>query len=148
MADRPPLADLAALVKKIGYTPSGAEATRATDVLCEASELIRDEADLTWLNADESAVVDVPPRIERICIAVAYRGFDNARALLQKTMGDASQTWDRTGVGGGEGVYLTDAEKRAVVKAAGGTGFTAVTMVSPYSGDLVDDAFLVSLDTP
>jgi hypothetical protein len=135
MADRPTLASAAKLYEKIGYTPTGGEVTRAADCLVEASELIRDEAEKTWLNDAESAVVDVPPVVERVCLAAAYRGFDNARALTQRSIGDDSKSWDRAGVEGGAQVYLTATEKRRVRKAAGGSTFQAVTMVSPYSGD-------------
>jgi hypothetical protein len=142
MADRPTLASTAKLYEKIGYTPTGDEATRAADCLVEASELIRDEAEKTWLNDAETAVVDVPASVERICLAAAYRGFDNARALTQRSLGDDSKSWDRQGVEGGAQVYLTATEKRRVRKAAGGSTFAAVTMVSPYSGDAVTDSLL------
>ncbi len=143
MADRPTLATLAQLVKKIGYTPVGDESTRANDCLVEASELIRDVAGITWLNVAGDAVTGVPPRVERICLSAAYRGFDNARALTQRSIGDSYSAWDRAGVGGGEAVYLTDQERRDVEKAAGGSSMSVNTMVSPYSGDdLVTDLVL------
>ncbi len=135
MADRPTLASATKLYEKIGHTPTGAEATRAEDCLVEASELIRDEADKTWLNDAEDAVVDVPPVVERICLAAAFRGFDNARALTQRSIGDDSKSYDRAGVEGGAQVYLTASEKQRVRKAAGGSTFRAVTLTSPYSGD-------------
>lgn len=147
MADRPTLATLAKLIEKIGYAPTGAEETRASDCLVEASELIRDEAGITWLNDAGSAVVNVPPRVERICLAAAFRGFDNAKGLSQRSVGDSSQSWDRAGVEGGSGVYLTDSERRAVVKAAAGSSLSVVTVVSPYSGDVVDDGLVESLNT-
>lgn len=135
MADRPTLASTAKLYEKIGYEPDGAEAIRAADCLVEASELIRDEAGITWLNDAGSAVVGVPAIVERICLSAAYRGFDNARALSQRSIGDDSKSWDRAGVEGGAQVYLTPTEKQRVRKAAGGSTFASVTMVSPYSGD-------------
>lgn len=143
MADRPTLASTAKLYEKIGYEPDGAEATRAEDCLVEASELIRDEAEKTWLNDAGDAVVSVPAIVERICLAAAYRGFDNARALSQRSIGDDSKSWDRTGVEGGAQVYLTATEKRRVRKAAGGSTFQSVTMVSPYSGDTVAADYLL-----
>ncbi len=134
MADRPTLASITKLTDKIGYVPADAELTRATDCLVEASELIRDEAEITWLNDAGDAVVNVPPRVERICIAAAYRGFDNPRALSQRSVGDSSQSWDRQGVGGGQGVYLTDDEIAAVKKAAGLSSISSATLQSPYTG--------------
>lgn len=144
MADRPTLATPAKLYEKIGYTPDGGELTRAADCLVEASELIRDEAGVTWLNETGDAVVDVPAIVERVCLAAAYRGFDNGRALSQRALGDDSKSWDRAGVEGGAQVYLTPTEKRRVRKAAGGSTFQAVTMVSPYSGDDVTESLLGS----
>lgn len=145
MADRPTLATAAKLYEKIGYTPTGGELARAADCLVEASELIRDEAGETWLNEAEDAVVDVPPIVERICLAAAFRGFDNARALSQRSLGDDSKSWDRAGVEGGAQVYLTPTEKRRVRAAAGGSTFQAVTLVSPYSGDATSTESLLGL---
>lgn len=149
MADRPTLATLAKLIEKIGYTPAGAESTRANDCLVEASELIRDAAGVTWLSGDGLSVTGVPPRVERICLAAAYRGFDNARALSQRSVGDSSQSWDRQGVEGGAAVYLTPTEEAAVKKAAGTGSLATLTSVSPYSGDWpVDSGLVESLNTP
>ncbi|GGK89203.1 hypothetical protein [Mangrovihabitans endophyticus] len=135
MADRPTLASDAQLYAKIGYTPAGDEATRATGCLVDASELIRDEAGKTWLNEAGDEVEDVPPRVQRICVAAAYRAFANPEGLSQRSIADSSKSYDRTGREGGEDVYLTDREIRAVRRAAGGSSFAAVTVVSPWSGD-------------
>lgn len=133
MADRPPLASLAKLATKLGYTPTGDEASRAESLLAEASELIRDVAGKTWLNATGDEVVDVPPRVENICVAVAYRAFVNPEGLNQRSLGDSSKSYDRTGREGGEDIYLTEAEERSVRKAAAGSSFASVTLVSPYA---------------
>jgi len=135
MADRPPLASLALFSARLGYTPQGDEESRATACLVDASELIRDVAGEDWLNGDETAVVGVPQRVEKICIWSAKRAFENTEALSQRTQGDRSQSYDRARREGGEAVYLTDAEQKAVIKAAQGSSFVAVTLVSPYSGD-------------
>jgi len=146
VADRPTLAEYADLVKKIGYAPPTDEETRARKCLASASELIRDEAEKTWLNDAGDAVVSVPYRVAEICLDVAFRAFDNAKALSQQSLGDSSKSWDRKAREGGEAVYLTAAERRAVVRAAGGSSLAVATMVSPWSGDTVD-AFYGSLDT-
>jgi len=131
--DRPPLASLERLGKKIGYTPTEGEADRAESLLAEASELIRDVAGKTWLDVGETAVVDVPHRVQNICVAAAYRAFTNPEGLTQRSLGDSSKSYDRTGREGGEDVYLTDDEQRSVRKAAAGSSFASVTLVSPYS---------------
>ena len=136
----PPFANLAALSAKLGYTPEGAEANRATHLLDEASELIRDVAGKTWVGTD-GELAAVPRRVRLICVAAAYRAFTNPEGLSQRTIGDSSKSFDRTKREGGEDVYLTAAEEAAVRKAAGesGGGLMTVTMVSGYdAGSLID----------
>lgn len=134
----PPLASFRDLVRKLGFTPEDAEADRAEALLDEASELIRDVADKTWLVTGTNALDAVPRRVARICAAAAYRAFTNPEGLTQRSIGDSSKSFDRSGVNGGEAVYLTPDEERAVVKAAGGSSFVSVTLESPYSGTFTD----------
>lgn len=134
MSDLPPLASLQQFSARLGYTPDGAEADRAEALLDEASELIRDEAGEDWVDSD-SALESVPRRVEQICVAVAYRAFVNPEALSQRQIGDSNKAYDRTRVHGGEAVYLTEAERKAIRRAAGASTFAAVTLTSPYSGD-------------
>ena len=110
-------------------------------LLAAASELIREAAETTWLNDAGDAVVDVPYRVRMICVDVAFRAFDNGKAMTQRSVGDSAGSWDRSGVDGGDMVYLTPSEERSVRRSAGLSTFTAVTLVSPYNGDdsLVDD---------
>lgn len=134
----PPLASFALFVRKLGYTPEDTERGRAEDLLDDASELIRDVAGVTWLTTGTNALADVPRRVARICVEAAYRAFSNPEGLTQRTIGDSSKAWDRSGREGGEIVYLTTEEEKAVRKAGGGGSFVAVTLVSPYSADYVD----------
>ncbi|MDG4769005.1 hypothetical protein [Solwaraspora sp. WMMD792] len=148
MADLPPLASVTQLATKIGYPdaayPTQAEEDRALALLQEASELIRDAAEKDWVNDAGTALVDVPRRVEKICLAVAYRAFDNPKALVQKTIADLNQSYDRARVHGGDAVYLTDAEKKSVRRAAAASSFRSVTLVSPYSGDDTTESLLGS----
>jgi len=139
VSDVPPLAPFGRLVKKLGYTPVDAERDRAESLLVEASELIRDVAGKTWLDAD-NALEGVPVRIANICVAVAFRAFGNPEALTQRSIGDSSKSFDRTSREGGEDVYLTKAEEAAIHRAAGTSSLVAVTLVSPYNGTYTDDA--------
>lgn len=139
-AELPPLASFELLARKLGAEPDDfddAERARGEYLLDEASELIRDVAGKTWSDEDDVPAA-VPRRVARICIAAAARAFDNPEGLTQRVIGDSSKGYDRSGREGGEVVYLTDAEKADIVKAAGGSGFVAITLTSPYSGDLVD----------
>jgi hypothetical protein len=131
----PPLASLGLLARKLGYTPEESEGDRAEHLLDEASEMIRDAAGKTWLVEGTNALDDVPRRVARICVAVAYRAFMNPEGLTQRSIGDSAKSYDRTSREGGEDIYLTEDEERAIKKAAGGSTFRAVTLVSPYSAD-------------
>lgn len=135
----PPLASFDMLARKIGYTPEETEADRAEHLLDEASELIRDVAGKTWLVADTNVLENVPRRVARICVSAAYRAFVNPEGLSQRSIGDSSKSYDRAQREGGEDVYLTAAEEKAVRKAAGGGSFQAVTLTSPYSADYLLD---------
>lgn len=122
------LASLVQFSARLGYTPEGDEATRATWLLGAASGLIRDEA-------RDEFLTEVPARIRDICVEVAVRAFVNPEALTQHALGDENKSHDRAGVGGGEAVYLTRAELRACRRAGGRSNFGSVTLVGPYSGD-------------
>lgn len=134
----PPLASFDLFVRKLGYTPTETEADRAEHLLAAASELIRDEAGETWLVAGTNALAAVPRRVAQICVESAFRAFENPYALSQRTIGDSSRAYDRAGREGGESVYLTKAEQKAVRRAALGGSFVSVTLTSPYSADYVD----------
>lgn len=134
----PPLASFDMLVRKLGYTPEDEERDRAELLLDEASELIRDVAGKTWLVTGTNALDDVPRRVARICVAAAHRAFTNPEGLTQRSIGDSSKSYDRSGLDGGETVYLTPSEEKDVIKAGGGSSFVAVTLESPYSGTYED----------
>jgi len=137
----PPLVSFAKLVAKLGYTPEDEEAERAGSILVEVSSLIRDVAGKTWTNESTNALLPVPFRVRQIALSAAYRAFTNPEGLVQRTIGDSSKSFDRAKREGGEAVYLTTAEEKAIQKAAGtvGAGMVSATLVSPYdAGSLVD----------
>lgn len=137
----PPLASFEMLARKLGGDPDDFdinERARAEYLLDEASEMIRDVAEKTWVST-AGALVDVPRRVARICVAAAARAFSNPEGLAQRTIGDSSKSYDRAGREGGEVVYLTAAEEEDIRRASGASGFQSVTLVSPYSdGTLLD----------
>lgn len=128
----PPLVDIDRLFAKIGYVPDGAELDRAAELLDEASELVRDIAGKTWADESTGVVSDVPRRVRSIVIDCAWRAFSNPEGLSQRTIGDSSKSWDRAGREGGQIVYLTDDEERAIRKASGASSLVVATLVSPY----------------
>jgi hypothetical protein len=135
--EMPPLASMAMFGLKLGYDPEESELARAEQLLDAASEEIRDEAGKTWVTAS-GALDMVPRRIARICVEAAFRAFTNPEGLSQRSIGDSSKSFDRSGREGGEIVYLTDAERRAVRKAAGVSSFVSMTMYAGVPDATVD----------
>lgn len=137
----PPLIGFAKLVAKLGYAPEDEERERAESILFEVSSLIRDVASKTWTNETTNALLPVPYRVRQIALSAAYRAFTNPEALVQRTIGDSSKSFDRAKREGGEAVYLTADEEKAIQKAAGitGNGMVVVTQVSPYNGGTLLD---------
>lgn len=141
--EAPPLASFGMLARKLGALPDDFDETeraRGEALLDEASELIRDVAEKTWLTS-ANALDNVPRRVATVCVAVAARAFENPHGLVQRSLGDSSKSYDRSKREGGEIVYLTEAEERAVRKAAGISTFVAVTLTSPYSADADEDVW-------
>jgi hypothetical protein len=137
--DLPPLVSFSKLASKLGYFPEDEERTRADSILMEASALIRDVAGVTWTNESTNALTIVPARVRQIALSVAYRAFTNPEALTQRSVGDSSKSFDRSKREGGESVYLTEAEEKAIQKAAGSSGMVVVTQISPYGGGTLLD---------
>ncbi len=137
----PPLVSFAKLVAKLGYTPEDEERDRAESILGEASSMIRDVASKTWTNESTNALLPVPFRVRQIALSVVYRAFTNPEGLVQRTIGDSSKSFDRAKREGGEAVYLTAAEEKAILKAAGvtGNGMVVVTQISPYDASALLD---------
>lgn len=143
----PPLVGFAKLVNKLGYTPEDEERSRAESILIEASSLIRDVAGKTWTNETTNALLEVPHRVRQIALSVVYRAFTNPEALSQRTIGDSSKSFDRAKREGGEAVYLTESEEKAIQKAAGTSGMVQVTLISPYdAGTLLDPGEAVTAE--
>lgn len=135
----PPLIGFGKLVSKLGYTPEDEERARAESILGEASSLIRDVAGITWTNETTNALLEVPARVRQIALSVVYRAFTNPEGLTQRTIGDSSKSFDRSKREGGEAVYLTEPEEKAIQKAAGTSGMTTVTLISGHdAGSLID----------
>jgi hypothetical protein len=137
--DLPPLASFGRFVRKLGYEPAGSERDRAEQLLGEASELIRDVAGKTWTNVTTGALEGVPVRVANICVAAAFRAFGNPEALTQRSIGDSSKSYDRTGREGGEDVYLTAEEERSVRRSDSGSSMVNVTLVTPYNIGTIED---------
>lgn len=108
---RPALATLTDLEDLLGCVD---DETAATARLAQASEIVRAYAGMTWLNADETAVVDVPGAIPGVVAAMVERATRNPSGTVQETAGPFSRSF---GSSAAERLYMTKAEKM-VVRAA------------------------------
>jgi hypothetical protein len=129
----PPLASPEDLEARLGVTLAGADLSRAAAALDDASALIRQEAGEDWVDEAQEELLGVPDVVTAICLAAASRAFRNPDGATQTSVGDASVSFSR--VGGGAAVYLTEAEQRAVRKAAGRSSAGSVEIVSPWYAD-------------
>ena len=125
----PALADVSELEARLGTTLSGADLGRAMALLDDASALIRQEAGEDWVD-DHGDLEDVPAAVATICLAVAYRAFKNPDGVTQASLGDASVSYGRAGLG--SSVYLNEHEVKAVRRAAGKSGALSVALATPY----------------
>jgi len=123
------VADLQAL---LGRDLTGRETTQAALVLGLVAGLIRGALGkpANWMPAP------VPGELRALSLEKALGKITNPTNLAAESeqLGayQHSQTFQRAIDGG---VFLTEAEKREVRRAAGVAAFASVTMVSPYSGD-------------
>ncbi len=126
----PALATTDALALRLGVTLAGAELDRGTAVLDDASALIRSEAGVDWVD-EQGQLLDVPPVVESVALAVAYRAYRNPDGLGQASLGDASVSYDRGDAQAA--VYLTRDERRSIRRAAGTSAAGAIELISPWS---------------
>jgi len=122
-----PLASVDDLGVRLGLNLSGVEQARALAALDDASALIRSEAGEDWDGEP------IPPVIVSIALQVAFRAYRNPDGVTQTSVGDVSVSYTRDGVAGQ--VWLTDAERRQIRKAAGKPGFLSVPLATPYMQD-------------
>jgi hypothetical protein len=109
-----PLAD----VSRLGRTLEGTDATRVVALLDDASSLVRDIAGRTWINPDTGVLDPVPGSIRAIVLRAVERAVRNPEGFSAESAGDYS--YQRTGVQ--PGIYITDAEEKAIRRALGKTG--------------------------
>lgn len=113
-----PLADVAALEARLGRSFEGAEATRVAALLDDASSLVRDIAGRTWIDPDTGLLEPVPGSVRATVLRAVERAVRNPEGFSAESAGDYS--YQRTGVQ--PGIYLTEAEEKAIRRALGKTG--------------------------
>lgn len=114
----------------------GAETDQVEAFLADASAKIRrfiDPADPDAVYPDAPA--GVPADLLPVVFRIVHRAVQNPLGLASET--DGTYTWRRDAAAGNEGVYLSPADKDEIRDATGaGSGFQALTLVSPYSPDM------------
>ena len=128
---------LASVLDFAARTPGGvavSDEERVEALLLDASSLARVEAGKTWVN-DEGQLEDVPDVVAVVVIAAARRAFANPDGKKSETVEDYTYVRE---AGAGGGVYLTEAEKALVRRAAGRSGVWSlpVTRATSDGSDL------------
>jgi hypothetical protein len=113
-----PLADVGGLEARLGRTFEGAEATRVIALLDDASSLVRDVAGKDWIDPDTGALEPVPGTVRATVLRAVERAVRNPEGFSAESAGDYS--YQRTGVQ--PGIYLTEAEEKAIRRAIGKSG--------------------------
>lgn len=113
-----PLASVADLEARLGRTFLGGEAARAIALLDDASALARDVAGVTWIDPETDELLVVPGSVRWAVLRAAERAVRNPEGYSAESAGDYS--FQRTGVQ--PGVYLTEAEERAIRRSRGRSG--------------------------
>ncbi len=101
--------------------------TRAQALLDDVTTLVNAEAQTEWTDAD------APDVVVTVCLAAARRAWSNYDGKIAETIGGYSYRVADTAA---TGVYLTEAEKRLVRRAAGiaEAGVTTVTLNPDFEG--------------
>jgi hypothetical protein len=113
-----PLADVGGLEARLGRVFEGAEATRVIALLDDASSLVRDVAGKDWIDPDTGALELVPGTVRATVLRAVERAVRNPEGFSAESAGDYS--YQRTGVQ--PGIYLTEAEEKAIRRAIGKSG--------------------------
>lgn len=111
---RPALAtvdDLELLLGESIADPGQAEAR-----LQQASELVRAYAGLDWLNDAQDELTLVPGAIPFVVCGIVERATQNPTGVTQESTGPFSRSF---GPDAASRIYLTDADKRIIRRAAG-----------------------------
>lgn len=136
---RPALATVSDLELVVGPIDEDSLAeTQAEARLEQASEIVRAYAGLTWLNADETAVENVPGQIPGVVVAMVERATLNPGGITQESAGPFSRSF---GSDAASRLYMTKAE-RSIVRTA--VGRAEVYTLGTTRGDLETADVLVS----
>jgi hypothetical protein len=135
----PVLADIDALMARLGRPLTEPQRARAVAILDDVSSEVRAETGRTWTLADGSLDPDRPGVLAVVTLRATRRAVDNPTGLVGETIGDYTRRFSDPAAG--SGVYLDDAERR-MLHAATGTG--DLVSVPTVRDVLVDDRRFIS----
>lgn len=138
------LALVSDLETRLGVSPgslAGPDLARASATLDDVSALVIAEGDATWTS------VTVPATVKVIALRAAVRAYRNPEGFVSESLGDYSF---RLADGEQTGLYLTDAERDLIRRAAGiaGEGLWSVGTPSPFETPAVPTVADPALNGP
>jgi len=126
---RPALATLADLEALLGRTV--ADSTQSLARLDRASAIVRAFAGRTWLNDDETELVDVPADIPGVVAEMVVRA-ERTGSATQQSAGEFQVSY---GADAARGIYLT-ADDKLIIRAAIGAASSGIGVLSTTRGPL------------
>jgi hypothetical protein len=128
------LATVTDLEARLGRQFSDEELPRVHALLDDASHLVRDVAGRACIPDDLADLTQVSGSVRAVVARMVERAIRNPEGFSAESAGDYS--YQRTGVQ--PGVYLTEAEERAIRRACGRTGlWTQPVTRNEYASDTI-----------
>jgi hypothetical protein len=119
MTALPPLATIADLETRLGLAEGAlvdADLARATAAIADASELVRVEGRVPWVDA--TGTPTAPPAVVVVVLQVAMRVYNNPNGYSSETVSADGATYSNSNNQQALGIYLTADELRTVQAAA------------------------------
>lgn len=111
----------------------GADEARVGVLLGDASELIRTEAKVTWIDEETGELTDdVPYLLVGIACTVVNRKLTNPDGVTSQMTAPAGYSESTSFANASPDMYLTRSEKRFIRRAAGVSGFRSVQLESGH----------------
>lgn len=127
---RPALATIDDLEALLGSSVD--DTAQALARLGQASAIVRAFAGETWLNEDETELVDVPPDIPGVVAGMVERASHNPAGITQEVAGEFSRSF---GADAAKRIYL-DWNDKLVIRAAIGALGSGIGVLTTTRGDI------------
>lgn len=129
----PPLAPVSALEVRLGVAVgslSGADLARAGACLDDVSALVREAAGKEFTDSFGDLLEEIPAAILTVTVQASLRGYRNPDGLASESIGSGAYAYS-LGQDAQAGIYLTDAERSVVAKAARGVSTSVYSVGVP-----------------